>query len=53
MDYQLETMVIHADADVTSEKGVAPAIHYSAVFKAEDSDTAFTTEAAIAEMPED
>ena len=37
MDYQLETMVIHADADVTSEKGVAPAIHYSAVFKAEDS----------------
>lgn len=37
MDYQLETMVIHADADVTNEKGVAPAIHYSAVFKAEDS----------------
>ena len=37
MDYQLETMVIHADADVTDEKGVAPAIHYSAVFKAEDS----------------
>ncbi|MDC7713758.1 aminotransferase class I/II-fold pyridoxal phosphate-dependent enzyme [Vogesella sp. LYT5W] len=37
MDYQLETMVIHADADLTDEKGVAPAIHYSAVFKAEDS----------------
>lgn len=37
MDYQLETMVIHADADLSSEKGVAPAIHYSAVFKAEDS----------------
>ena len=37
MDYQLETMVIHADADLTDEKGVAPAIHYSAVFKAGDS----------------
>ncbi|KJV29062.1 methionine gamma-lyase [Aquitalea magnusonii] len=37
MDYQLETMAIHADVGVSAEKTVAPAIHYSAVFKAEDS----------------
>lgn len=37
MDYQLETMAIHADVGISAEKTVAPAIHYSAVFKADDS----------------
>ncbi len=37
MGYQLETLAVHADGDVTDDKTVAPAIHYSAVFKAADS----------------
>jgi cystathionine gamma-synthase/methionine-gamma-lyase len=37
MGYQLETLAIHADGAVSAEKTVAPAIHYSAVFKADDS----------------
>lgn len=37
MGYQLETLAIHADGAVSTEKTVAPAIHYSAVFKADDS----------------
>lgn len=31
-----ETLVIHADDHVTQEKSVAPAIHYSATFRADD-----------------
>jgi cystathionine beta-lyase/cystathionine gamma-synthase len=37
MSHRIETLAIHADGDVTDDKTVAPAIHYSAVFKAEDS----------------
>ncbi|SCK27329.1 PLP-dependent aspartate aminotransferase family protein [Vogesella sp. LIG4] len=37
MEYQMETLAIHADGTVCAEKTVAPAIHYSAVFKADDS----------------
>lgn len=37
MKYQMETMAVHGDGGVTADKTVAPAIHYSAVFKADDS----------------
>ncbi|WP_322025950.1 aminotransferase class I/II-fold pyridoxal phosphate-dependent enzyme [Burkholderia sp. BCC1977] len=38
MGYKLETLALAADRDVTDEKSVAPAIHYSAVFKAAGSE---------------
>ncbi len=36
MAYKVETLALAADRNVTDEKSVAPAIHYSAVFKAAD-----------------
>ncbi|EEG10199.1 trans-sulfuration enzyme family protein [Pseudogulbenkiania ferrooxidans] len=45
MAYRPETLVVHADYDVTDDKTVAPSIHYSATFKAADA-------AEFAEMSE-
>lgn len=50
MDYQLETMAIHADVGISAEKTVAPAIHYSAVFKA-DSSAEFIEMSSVPQHP--
>ncbi|AOK31041.1 methionine gamma-lyase [Burkholderia singularis] len=38
MQDRIETIVINGDRQIADEKGVAPAIHYSSVFAAADSD---------------